>query len=219
MSSRRPPGPTWRPRTLRHGKELSYNNLLDLDSALRLVRQFAEPAACILKHNNPCGAAIAADTGQRVRTRLRGRSGQCLRGHRGFEPARRSRHGGANVPAGPIPGSDPGPWLRRRRPRMASDQAKLAQQRPSGRPRGADRPERTRACRSRLPSHRGRLARSELGPARARSGRGHGRHATRRPPRPSCATSPLPGESVPRSNPMRSSWRRTVRSSVSAPAR
>ena len=29
-----------------HGKELSYNNLLDLDSALRLVRQFAEPAAC-----------------------------------------------------------------------------------------------------------------------------------------------------------------------------
>jgi phosphoribosylaminoimidazolecarboxamide formyltransferase / IMP cyclohydrolase len=46
---------------LRHGKELSYNNLLDLDSALRLVRQFSEPAACILKHNNPCGAAIAND--------------------------------------------------------------------------------------------------------------------------------------------------------------
>jgi phosphoribosylaminoimidazolecarboxamide formyltransferase / IMP cyclohydrolase len=46
---------------LRHGKELSYNNLLDLDSALRLVRQFAEPAACILKHNNPCGAAVAAE--------------------------------------------------------------------------------------------------------------------------------------------------------------
>jgi phosphoribosylaminoimidazolecarboxamide formyltransferase/IMP cyclohydrolase len=45
--------------TLRHGKELSYNNLLDLDSALRLVRQFAEPVACILKHNNPCGAATA----------------------------------------------------------------------------------------------------------------------------------------------------------------
>jgi phosphoribosylaminoimidazolecarboxamide formyltransferase/IMP cyclohydrolase len=42
---------------LLHGKELSYNNLLDLDSALRLVRQFADPAACILKHNNPCGAA------------------------------------------------------------------------------------------------------------------------------------------------------------------
>jgi phosphoribosylaminoimidazolecarboxamide formyltransferase/IMP cyclohydrolase len=42
-----------------HGKELSYNNLLDLDSALRLVRHFAGPAATILKHNNPCGAAVA----------------------------------------------------------------------------------------------------------------------------------------------------------------
>jgi phosphoribosylaminoimidazolecarboxamide formyltransferase/IMP cyclohydrolase len=44
-----------------HGKELSYNNLLDLDSALRLVRSFARPAAVILKHNNPCGAAVADD--------------------------------------------------------------------------------------------------------------------------------------------------------------
>lgn len=42
-----------------HGKELSYNNLLDLDSALAIVRQFSEPAAVVIKHNNPCGAAIA----------------------------------------------------------------------------------------------------------------------------------------------------------------
>ena len=42
-----------------HGKELSYNNILDLDSALRLVAQFEEPAAVVLKHNNPCGAAVA----------------------------------------------------------------------------------------------------------------------------------------------------------------
>jgi phosphoribosylaminoimidazolecarboxamide formyltransferase/IMP cyclohydrolase len=42
-----------------HGKELSYNNLLDLDSALAMVRQFAEPAAVVIKHNNPCGAAVA----------------------------------------------------------------------------------------------------------------------------------------------------------------
>lgn len=41
-----------------HGKELSYNNILDLDSALNLVREFAEPAAVVIKHNNPCGAAI-----------------------------------------------------------------------------------------------------------------------------------------------------------------
>lgn len=47
-------------RVLR-GKELSYNNLLDLDSALRLIRAFAGPAACILKHNNPCGAAVAGE--------------------------------------------------------------------------------------------------------------------------------------------------------------
>ncbi len=43
-----------------HGKELSYNNILDLDSALNLVREFAEPAAVVIKHNNPCGTAIAA---------------------------------------------------------------------------------------------------------------------------------------------------------------
>jgi phosphoribosylaminoimidazolecarboxamide formyltransferase/IMP cyclohydrolase len=41
-----------------HGKELSYNNLLDLDSALNLVREFTAPAAVVIKHNNPCGAAI-----------------------------------------------------------------------------------------------------------------------------------------------------------------
>ncbi|MGP0067485.1 MAG: bifunctional phosphoribosylaminoimidazolecarboxamide formyltransferase/IMP cyclohydrolase [Isosphaeraceae bacterium] len=52
-------GPNLATASIRHGKELSYNNLLDLDSALRLIRQFAEPAACILKHNNPCGAATA----------------------------------------------------------------------------------------------------------------------------------------------------------------
>ncbi|HUP49253.1 MAG TPA: bifunctional phosphoribosylaminoimidazolecarboxamide formyltransferase/IMP cyclohydrolase [Thermoanaerobaculia bacterium] len=40
-----------------HGKELSYNNLLDLDSAIRLANAFHEPAAAIIKHTNPCGAA------------------------------------------------------------------------------------------------------------------------------------------------------------------
>jgi phosphoribosylaminoimidazolecarboxamide formyltransferase/IMP cyclohydrolase len=42
-----------------HGKELSYNNILDLDSALNLAREFAMPAAVVIKHNNPCGAAVA----------------------------------------------------------------------------------------------------------------------------------------------------------------
>lgn len=39
------------------GKELSYNNLLDLDSALEIVRGFGQPATSVIKHNNPCGAA------------------------------------------------------------------------------------------------------------------------------------------------------------------
>ncbi len=43
-----------------HGKELSYNNILDLDSALNLAREFAGPACVVVKHNNPCGAAMAA---------------------------------------------------------------------------------------------------------------------------------------------------------------
>ena len=40
------------------GKELSFNNLLDLDSAVTLARDFEGPAAVIVKHNNPCGAAV-----------------------------------------------------------------------------------------------------------------------------------------------------------------
>jgi phosphoribosylaminoimidazolecarboxamide formyltransferase / IMP cyclohydrolase len=41
-----------------HGKELSYNNLLDLDAAMAIVREFTDPAAVVIKHNNPCGCAI-----------------------------------------------------------------------------------------------------------------------------------------------------------------
>jgi len=43
------------------GKELSFNNILDLNAALSMVRDFDEPAVSIVKHNNPCGIA-AADT-------------------------------------------------------------------------------------------------------------------------------------------------------------
>ena len=41
-----------------HGRELSFNNLLDLDAGRRLVEDFELPAAAIVKHNNPCGAAL-----------------------------------------------------------------------------------------------------------------------------------------------------------------
>jgi phosphoribosylaminoimidazolecarboxamide formyltransferase/IMP cyclohydrolase len=40
-----------------HGKELSYNNLVDLDAAWQLVCEFDRPAAAIIKHTNPCGCA------------------------------------------------------------------------------------------------------------------------------------------------------------------
>lgn len=40
------------------GKELSFNNYIDLDSALQMTLSFDQPFACILKHTNPCGAAI-----------------------------------------------------------------------------------------------------------------------------------------------------------------
>ena len=39
------------------GKELSYNNLVDLDAAWSLAQEFADPACAIVKHNNPCGTA------------------------------------------------------------------------------------------------------------------------------------------------------------------
>ena len=39
------------------GKELSFNNILDLNAALELVKEFDKPAAVIVKHNNPCGVA------------------------------------------------------------------------------------------------------------------------------------------------------------------
>jgi phosphoribosylaminoimidazolecarboxamide formyltransferase / IMP cyclohydrolase len=43
-----------------HGRELTFNNLLDLDSGRRLIEDFELPAAAIIKHNNPCGAAVGA---------------------------------------------------------------------------------------------------------------------------------------------------------------
>ena len=47
-----------------HGKALSFNNVLDLDSAMKLLSEFEEPAAVIVKHNNPCGAAIGESVGE-----------------------------------------------------------------------------------------------------------------------------------------------------------
>jgi phosphoribosylaminoimidazolecarboxamide formyltransferase/IMP cyclohydrolase len=55
-----------------HGKELSFNNLLDLDSALNLVREFSQPAAVVIKHNNPCGAGVGATLEEAFRKAFEG---------------------------------------------------------------------------------------------------------------------------------------------------
>lgn len=54
------------------GKELSYNNLLDLDAALEIVRGCTQPACSVIKHNNPCGAATAEKLARACRKALAG---------------------------------------------------------------------------------------------------------------------------------------------------
>jgi phosphoribosylaminoimidazolecarboxamide formyltransferase/IMP cyclohydrolase len=51
-------GPTLARAEVLSGKELSYNNIADLDAALDMLLDFSEPFACVLKHANPCGAAV-----------------------------------------------------------------------------------------------------------------------------------------------------------------
>jgi phosphoribosylaminoimidazolecarboxamide formyltransferase/IMP cyclohydrolase len=54
-----------------HGKQVSYNNILDLDAGRTLLRDLPEAAACaIVKHNNPCGAAVADSPLQAYRRAL-----------------------------------------------------------------------------------------------------------------------------------------------------
>jgi phosphoribosylaminoimidazolecarboxamide formyltransferase/IMP cyclohydrolase len=55
-----------------HGKELSFNNILDLDSALNQAREFSQPAAVVIKHNNPCGAAVSASLAEAFRKAYEG---------------------------------------------------------------------------------------------------------------------------------------------------
>jgi phosphoribosylaminoimidazolecarboxamide formyltransferase/IMP cyclohydrolase len=53
-------GPTLARAQVLAGKPLSYNNISDLDAALDMLLDFEEPFACVLKHANPCGAAVGA---------------------------------------------------------------------------------------------------------------------------------------------------------------
>ncbi|HEV7949361.1 MAG TPA: bifunctional phosphoribosylaminoimidazolecarboxamide formyltransferase/IMP cyclohydrolase [Glaciihabitans sp.] len=49
-----------------HGKEMSFNNFVDADAALRAAYDFTEPAVAIIKHANPCGIAVAARVGDPI---------------------------------------------------------------------------------------------------------------------------------------------------------
>ncbi len=53
-----------------HGKELSYNNLVDLDASWLLASEFEQPAVAIIKHTNPCGCAVAASLADAYRKAL-----------------------------------------------------------------------------------------------------------------------------------------------------
>ena len=55
-----------------NGKELSYNNLLDLDAALAIARSLPDAAAVVVKHNNPCGAASAVALSKAMQSALEG---------------------------------------------------------------------------------------------------------------------------------------------------
>lgn len=52
------------------GKELSFNNLLDVEAAWRLVSEFSQPAAVVVKHHNPCGVALADTLAEALRRAL-----------------------------------------------------------------------------------------------------------------------------------------------------
>ena len=56
------------------GKALSFNNLLDLDSARLLLSEFQIPACVIVKHNNPCGVAVASTALEAYNQALTGRT-------------------------------------------------------------------------------------------------------------------------------------------------
>ncbi len=71
------------------GPALSFTNWLDVDAARRLVAEFEEPAACVIKHTNPCGFAVGDDAARCLPPRARVRSALRVRRHRRHQPRRR----------------------------------------------------------------------------------------------------------------------------------
>ena len=194
-----------------HGKQISYNNILDLDAARTLLRDLGdEPACVIVKHNNPCGAAVAADLETAYRTAFECDPMSAFGGVIAVNRAGRPRHGaGADraVRRGPVRAE-----LRGRHARDARRQAR----RPAARGPGAPHPAARRE--GHPPGHR-RPARP--GPRHRRRGpRPDGRRDERgRRPSRSGPTSSSPGGSAATCARTRSCSPAAARPSASAPGR
>lgn len=67
-----------------HGRELSFNNLMDADAAWRTVCDYAEPTACVIKHANPCGLASRPDLAEAYRLAYAGDTVSAFGGIVGF---------------------------------------------------------------------------------------------------------------------------------------
>ncbi len=61
---------SWKDAEILQGKELSYNNLLDLEAALRALKSFTDPCVVSVKHNNPCGVGLGANMAEAVKRSL-----------------------------------------------------------------------------------------------------------------------------------------------------
>ena len=55
-----------------HGRELSFNNLMDADAAWRIVSEYTDPTVCVIKHANPCGLASSDDVAEGYRRAYEG---------------------------------------------------------------------------------------------------------------------------------------------------
>ena len=104
------------------GKELSFNNIADADTAIECVRQFHAPACVIVKHANPCGVAVRARPHRGLPARAPHRSDLGLRRHHRLQPHRRCRHRALH-PGAAVRRGDRGTGLRRRGARRAGGQA------------------------------------------------------------------------------------------------
>ncbi len=102
------------------GKELSFNNIADADTAIECVRQFDEPACVIVKHANPCGVATAVSLARGLRARLSHRSHLRVRRHHRVQPRAGCRHGRRRSSGGSSSRCIAAPSVSRRRRRRCS---------------------------------------------------------------------------------------------------